>query len=139
MKEWDEAVEAYTDYTSEDKLKIFLKVKMRTKEGLTQPFKDYCQAAIESVSRKDSEVSIDLEGCAGCFLSLPYTRITKEELLSAKPSYQGAALVIAGNWKLVRNYATLYVHICFSVKIKHLVYDYTCDVGSKPCFLISFR
>ena len=101
MKEWNKAVEVYPNYASEDKLKVFFKVKMKTKEGLTQPFKDYCRAALDSVSRKDSENSVDMGGCAGYFISSPYTKSTKEALLSAMPSYQGSTFIIAGNCKQV--------------------------------------
>ena len=98
VKSWDEAVEKYPAFADEKRLSLFLEVKIRNKDGLTQPFKNYCQAALAG---KQSD-SVSLNGSTGHFIATPYTATSKENLVQQLPNYQGANLYLAGNIKKMR-------------------------------------
>ena len=89
--------------------------KIRVKNGLTDIFKELCQASVNSLNNENSS-EITVNGSKVYFVQTPYTEFTKDTISEAMPSFKGAALIISGdcNYKqvcdtLVRIDAPLYV------------------------------
>ena len=99
LKSWDEAETKYPGYARDEALEKFLTIKIRDKNGLTDIFKEFCQAAVNSLNKESPEITVN--GSKVYFVQTPYTEFTKDTISEAMPSFKGAALIISGDCKQV--------------------------------------
>lgn len=96
---WEEAVEAFPQFATDEALKPYLKLNLKAKEGVPQAFRLYCQAALDS-TRKSSSPGTDLamsaerNGVKALFLKASFREINSSKILEHMPTFRGAALVL---------------------------------------------
>ena len=113
LKSWEEAAAKYPRYTTEEAMARLQTMKIRDKNGLTKPFKDFCQAAVNSSPQDIGPVNV--KGSKAYFVPTPYSALTKEAILQGMPDFQGASLIISGNCAQVCMYM---LHVCAQVYYK---------------------
>ena len=96
---WEEAVEAFPQFATDEALKPYLKLNLKAKEGVPQAFRLYCQAALDS-TRKSSSPGTDLamsaerNGVKALFLKASFQEINSSKILEHMPTFRGAALIL---------------------------------------------
>ena len=106
LKEWEEAQAKYPHFADEKRLSIFLNTRIKGKDGIVKPFRDYCQAALDSAGKSQSmpKHSVQWKNSTGNLIEKPYFEATKEDVLEAVPTFQGSSLIVLGNIAQVRIY-----------------------------------
>ena len=114
VKEWEEAQVRYPHFANEERLNIFLNMKIKGKDGIAKPFRDYCQAALNSVTKGKTmpKHSVHWKNSVGNFIEKPYHQATKDDLMEAIPTFQGSSLIVLGNIVQVRIYGYKTMYIC---------------------------
>ena len=82
----------YPHFANEKRLNIFLNMQIKGKDGIAKPFRDYCQAALDSVAKGNTmpKHSVHWKNSVGNFIKKPYHQATKDDLMEAIPTFQGS-------------------------------------------------
>ena len=104
----EDAQVVFPNFAREDRLKSFLSIPLKGKGGIPQPFRDFCQAALDGQELENDPqpaMTIKRNGHTAHFIEASYMNITAQTLKNSIPNYQGVNLIIANLHKV----STLYL------------------------------
>ena len=102
---WEKAQEDFPNFAREDRLKNFLYLPLKGKGNIPQPFRDFCQAALdgESSDHDHPPTTIKRNGHAAHFIKGNYKTVNAQGLREVIPTFQGANLIVANLRKVSTN------------------------------------
>ena len=135
--DWENAAAKFPKFADEEKLREFCKLNLKSKDGVPQPFRNYCQSALDSINNKTNlPSSVERNGVKAYFLEGSYRNITGQMILKEIATFSGAGLIMVLLSKVSSAsciQSSMYVRTCMYMHTYirrctyiHLVATYVC-------------